>query len=216
MLEAERELVDGKYEGTRLGYALQLKFFLAHGRFPDGREEFDSEIVEFVARQVDATASQLDEYAWSGRSAKRHRSEIRAHLGFRECSASDVERLAGWLAVSVCEAEREPSRVRDELAGRMLAESIEPPSRKQVDRLVRSALHRSENSLCSRITTRIGPDAEDRLDALLGGTDDGDGVFSLIRSAPGNVSLSTLLTEISKLRAVRGGSWRGPRDRVDT
>jgi hypothetical protein len=42
---------------ARLSFALLLKFFAAHGRFPRGRSELPSQAVEFVARQLQISAS---------------------------------------------------------------------------------------------------------------------------------------------------------------
>lgn len=61
LLEAERELAESKYAGTRLGFALLLKFFVAHGRFPAGPDDFTSEVVAFVARQVAVAPERLAE-----------------------------------------------------------------------------------------------------------------------------------------------------------
>lgn len=52
VLEDERALVDGKCGATRLGFALLLKFYTRHGRFPAGGAELPGAVVEFVARQV--------------------------------------------------------------------------------------------------------------------------------------------------------------------
>jgi hypothetical protein len=57
-----------------------------------------------------------DELA-AARTIEYHRSQIRAHLGFRECSVADADKLTEWLAAHVCEAERRPELVRDELPG---------------------------------------------------------------------------------------------------
>ncbi|MFF7987438.1 DUF4158 domain-containing protein [Streptomyces sp. NPDC007901] len=51
------------------------------------------EAVEFVARQVQVPASELDAYEWSGRTVEYHRAQIRGHLGFRECSVADADKL---------------------------------------------------------------------------------------------------------------------------
>jgi hypothetical protein len=52
LLDDERELVAGKRGATRLGFALILKFYTRHGRFPAGRSELPDEAVAFVAKQV--------------------------------------------------------------------------------------------------------------------------------------------------------------------
>jgi hypothetical protein len=81
-----------------------------------------------VARQVDVDPDELAFYEWTGRTIEYHRAQIRTHLGFRECSVGDAEKLTEWLAVNVCEAERRPELVRDELLARCRAERIEPPT----------------------------------------------------------------------------------------
>jgi hypothetical protein len=62
---------------------------------------FPAEVVVHVARQVKCVPTDLDRYDRGGRSAQRHRGEIREHLGFRECSVAIAEKLADWLAVNV-------------------------------------------------------------------------------------------------------------------
>jgi Domain of unknown function (DUF4158) len=208
LLDDEQKLIAGKRGPTRLGFALLLKFYTRAGRFPRGRGELPNQAVEFVARQVGVAPSDLGFYEWTGRTIEYHRAQIRAHLGFRECSVADADKLAGWLAANVCEAERRPELVRDELLVRCRAERIEPPAAGRIDRTVRSALHHAEQALTARIAARLPADAAARLRALVeaGVPDDDageDSVLALIKSVPGNVSLDSMLTEIRKLRAVR-------------
>jgi len=122
-------------------------------------------------------------------------------LGFRECSVADAERLTEWLAISFCESKRDEARVAQEFAARCLAEKIEPPTAGRSDRIVRSALSRSELELTARVVERLGPAVAAQLEGLV--SDDGVERLALIRSVPGIVSLNTLLSEIPKLRAVR-------------
>src|SRR5674536_295328 len=44
--------VAGKRGATRLGFAILLKFYSCHGRFPRGRAEVPDEVIAYVARQV--------------------------------------------------------------------------------------------------------------------------------------------------------------------
>ncbi|HEY3005202.1 MAG TPA: DUF4158 domain-containing protein, partial [Kribbellaceae bacterium] len=118
LLDDECDLVAGKRGSTRLGFVLLLKFYSRYGRFPRGRGELPDEVVEFVARQVKVDPADLGFYEWSGRTVEYHRAQIGRHLGFRECSVEDADKLTAWLAVTVCEAERHPDVVRDELLAR--------------------------------------------------------------------------------------------------
>jgi hypothetical protein len=115
VLDDERELIAGKRGPTRLGFALLLKFYTWAGRFPRDRGELADEAVAFVARQIGVDAAELGFYDWSGRTIEYYRAQIHAHLGFRECSVTDADKLTGWLAGNVCVAERRPDLVRDEL-----------------------------------------------------------------------------------------------------
>jgi hypothetical protein len=47
LLDDERDMVAGKRGPTRLGFALILKFYTWHGRFPAGRSELPDEAVAF-------------------------------------------------------------------------------------------------------------------------------------------------------------------------
>ena len=107
--------VAGKRGVNRLGFSLLLKFYARHGRFPRGRGELPDEAVAYVARQVGVPASDLGFYEWDGRTVEYHRAQVRKFLGFRECTVADAEKLAAWLAGEVCQGERRPERVREEL-----------------------------------------------------------------------------------------------------
>src|ERR1700694_639355 len=134
VLAEERGLVAGKRGATKLGFALLLKFFTQHGRFPRGRSELPDQVVRFVARQVEVPASDLGFYDWSGRTIEFHRAQIRRHLGFRECGVVDADKLTEWLARGIAQRERHPDRVREELLACCRGERIEPAAPKRVGR----------------------------------------------------------------------------------
>jgi len=171
ILDEERDLIAGKRDATRLGFAILLKFYTQHGRFPRGRSELPDDVVEHVAKQVRVPASEP---------------------GFYE------------------------------------KEWIEPPAPGRISRIVASALHNAEVAWSVRIASRLSPETTQRIYALVGIDDasravnegagdrqeptgetpaEDDGIDSdllaLIRSAPGNVSLESMMTEIRKLAAVR-------------
>ena len=215
MLDDERALVDAKHGATKLGFALLLKFYTRHGRFPADAAELPGGAIEFVARQLQVANADLASYEWAGRSIERHRAQIREQLGFRECSVADAEQLTAWLGEHVAERERRHERVREELVARCRSEQIEPPAAGRIDRIVRSALRASEEALATRVTGRLSDASSQRIAALLVADDDeatgagevdADGeraVLGRLKEAPGSVSLETMLTEIDKLLTVR-------------
>ena len=217
----ELDLLHTKSGSTRLGFAALLKFLLWRGRFPRAAHELPGDAVAHLARQVRAPAGDLASFDFAGRSAQRFRGEIRGYTGFRECSVADAEALAGWLAEHVASGERRPERVRDELILRCRAELIEPPTPERVSEIARSALYQAEQALLALIADRLDPVVVARLEALIPVSDANDdeeeeSVLGLIKAAPGNVSLETMLVEISKLEAIRAiGLPAGLFDGVD-
>lgn len=154
LIAGELDLVAGKRGPTRLAFAVLLKFYARHGRFPRGRGELPDQAVQFVAGQVKIPPSDLGLYEWAGRTNRYHQAQIRDHFGFRECSVEDADKLAAWLASEVCEAERQPEVVRQELLARCRTERVEPPTPGRVDRIVRSAVRQAEVALALRIAAR--------------------------------------------------------------
>ncbi len=204
VLDDERNLVLEKRGGAqRLGFALVLKFYTLHGRFPRGRAEFSDEVVEFVARQVKVSGAEFGLYEWAGRTIGRHRGQIRAYLGFRECSVADADKFAVWLTTDVAHAERNADRVREELLKRLREEFVEPPAPDRVTRMVRSALHNAEENWFLTVWGRVPDAVRCRVLALVGEDGDEESMLALVKSLPGNMSLESMLREIRKLRAIR-------------
>lgn len=90
LLPPEQELLHRRRGATRLGFALQLKFFQLEGRFAASPQEFQPQAVEYIARQMGEAPERWNEYPWDGRMAKYHRAEIREWLGFREATPQDT------------------------------------------------------------------------------------------------------------------------------
>jgi hypothetical protein len=221
----ELEQLSGRRGATKLGFALLLRFFAVHGRFPAGRSEIPDQAIAHVARLVDVPAADLGFYEWDSRTIKAHRADIRRYFGFRECSVGDADKAAEWLAANVCEKERQAGQVREELLAHLKGEQIEPPARDRVRRIIGTALRQAEQALTARIASRVPAEAAARMLALIArAADPGDeedagpgeagtlfgaaevtgvDVFAAIRDEPGNVSVKTIGQEAFKLGAIR-------------
>ncbi|MGI8506233.1 MAG: hypothetical protein ACR2MK_05405 [Solirubrobacteraceae bacterium] len=69
--------------------------------------------------------------------------------------------------------------------------------------IARSALHQAGQAMLALVTERLRPVVLARLEALIAVSDDEENLLGLIKAAPGNVSLETMLIEIFKLEAIR-------------
>jgi hypothetical protein len=129
--------------------------------------------VEFVARQVQVSASELESYDWTGRTAEYHRAQVRGHLGFRECSVADSEKLTAYLAEHVAHKERRPEQVRWSCWRVAARRAFEPPTPGRCDRIVAAALRAAEEMLTARISGRLRVESVERIVALVAGAEAG-------------------------------------------
>jgi Domain of unknown function (DUF4158) len=155
LLDSDWRLVANKTGATRLGFVALLKFFETEGRFPQYAAEVPEQAVGYLAEQVKVEAGAFAKYEWSGRTIEYHRAQIRAALGFRECSEADQEELAVWLAWDVCPSEQRREQLRDAVPAQCRALRMEPPAFGQISRLVGSALAMFEQRFCTTIVQRL-------------------------------------------------------------
>ena len=207
--------------GGRLGFAMMLKYLLWRGRFPRGRHEIPDDAIAHVARQIGVSAGDMGFYDVASRQARNHRAEIRGHTGFRVCTVADADKLALWLAGGVARDGRSADHVRAELLCHCKAERIEPPTTDRVKRIVESGIRQADGVLVEMVVSRLSGQHIARIEALVGidvvngqapdadadADEDEDepdpDVLASIKTDPGNVSLASMLTEITKLEAVR-------------
>jgi hypothetical protein len=164
---ADHALVALKGCANRLGFAVLLLFFREQGRFPADGSEIDRQMLGEVARQVHVPAPEDHALSLSGRTAERHRAEIRALFGFREATVADAEALEAWLRDQAAVVGAVPDHLVARLEGRCRELAIEPPSADRVERIVRAAIHAHEERLYGRIRGRLTRETRSRLEALL-------------------------------------------------
>jgi TnpA family transposase len=216
MLPQEHKLLGNKSGPTRLGFAVLLKYFQYAGRFPQHPREVPSEVVTYLAQQLDLEPEIWHQYDWHGRAIKYHRAQIRQELGVREATVADGEALGIWLGTHVLSSTHRLDHVREALYQRCRDLRIEPPTPERVERLIRSALHQFDMQLGERVLHHLSPSTRQKLDALLvtdastaeesppsGPPDSGQAVLQELRADPGRASLENLLREMTKLERVR-------------
>ncbi|MDQ0986937.1 DUF4158 domain-containing protein [Streptomyces sp. V2I9] len=167
LLEEDQDRLRNKSGANRLGFALLLKFFEGEARFPEDAGEIPVPAVSYVAQQVKVSTEEWAAYDWSGRAIKRHRTEIRAAFGFRECTKEDQAQLAEWLAVELCGVELNRDRLAEAVVARCRNDRLEPPTPGRITRLVGSAVSTFEERLCAATVGRLSAATRSRLDDLI-------------------------------------------------
>ena len=206
-------LVMTKHHGNRLGFAVLLAFFRNQGRFPRTASEIDQLFVTEIAQQLALAAPSGFAPGLAGRTAERHRAEIRALAGFREASVADAALLEDWLRNQVAAVGAVPDQLIALLETRCRVLSIEPPAADRVDRIVRAAIRAHDERFCAGVFDRLVPATRERLETLLRPVEDppsarsGGMVPALLlwlRGDPGRPSLASVQDALAKLELIRG------------
>ena len=117
-------------EQAKLGLMCQLAFWREHARFPEVEADLAPAVVEHLARQIGVSAELLEGYVFAGRSGRRHRRMVVAHLAVREFGGEEEAVFRAWLLADCLPAEPAPFgtggssrqlvRARADLASRRL------------------------------------------------------------------------------------------------
>jgi TnpA family transposase len=207
LLPLEQDLLHRRRGATRLGFALQLKFFQLEGRFAASPSEIPPQAVDFVARQMGEMPEQWEDYPWDGRMAKYHRAEIRQWLEFREATPQDIRDLERWLVEEVLDQEHRLERLRETSLERFRKLRIEPPTPNRLNRHIKSALRAHETRFCEDVFDRLDRKALARLEGLLKpqpteeeGTEWTD--WQALKADPGKAGLEGVREAASSLKQV--------------
>lgn len=189
-------------DSGKLGMAAQLACWRQSGRFPDEEADIASAVVGHLAAQAGVTADVLEGYEWTGRTGRRHRRTILAHLAvaaFDEAAEADFRR---WLANDLLPREPSPAVLDGEVGSWFARLRVTRPGAYRLDRILRSASAAHDDAALQLVADRLDAAARGRLEALL--VDGGEGPsFARLAADPGRASLESLLAEIGKLEVLR-------------
>jgi Domain of unknown function (DUF4158) len=224
LLPHEMKMVRTKSARWGLGFALQWKFFEIEHRFPDETAELPATVVKHVASQLGAHPRHFTDYILDSRTARDHRSEIRALCGgWRVVTVEDCEALIEWLLADAL----------DKIALADVAEvalhwfrdrRIEAPTPNRLDRLCRSALAQHEERFFAKTCEGLDEATRQAIDTLLAASSneaaakqDGHDIaidFNGLKADPGRIGLESIMTEIAKLKRI--DRLRLPNDLFDS
>jgi hypothetical protein len=197
----------------RLGFAIMLKWFQFHGRFPSAIKEIPSDIVQFISNQIDAFRSDINQFHWDGRTAERHREEIFSFLGVQRRTPEHKQALLAYLNDDLLPMDYSIEQLLERVGDWFREQKIEPLGATRLDRLLRSEMHSFEKTILKRIVTHLTPNTQRLMDELLASEEaepdtqpavaEQDVGFAQLRLDPGRASLDTVFQELAKLKQIR-------------
>jgi len=163
----ERAFIGVNAPHNQLGKAILLKFFQYEARFPDDPSEIPQEAIAYLAQQLHLQTDDFEDYQWTGRTIKDHRRAIRERYGFHSATVEDQEQIQDWLLNEVLPDEYRFTYLEEIVYRRLREQHLEPPSRKQVRRLVTSTIHQYQEAFFQRTYEKLPDPVRIKLRHLL-------------------------------------------------
>lgn len=167
LLPQELELTKKKVGGNQIGFALLLKHFQLFAYFPEDKSSISQVVISYIASQVNIPESSYSDYDWQGRSAKVYRVEIRRLFNFKVASVQDSEEMVTWLIDEILADEQKNEAITEFVYQRFRELQLEPPTKLQVERLIKSAIAKDEADCCQHTLNKLTPENIEQLQKLL-------------------------------------------------
>jgi len=155
----------------RLGFAAQLIVYRRSGRFARRANDFSPEAVAYLAEQTGTREADLAVYDWLGRSSRRHRSEILAHLRFRRPTRQDLRDAAAWAKGTLCPLGLPAGEMTERLLAWFVGEGMVSPPDDALAALIATAGRAFEDHLLATIATSLSAEQKQQLDLSLADDD---------------------------------------------
>lgn len=198
----EVKLLKTKPPRTHLGFALQLKLFQSRGWFPEHISDAPEAAIAYLAEQLETPLADLAGYEWAGRTGRRHRAEILAFLGFNRMTVADRRALQEWTGRTLCPLGIPAGDMVDRAFLWCRDHRIHGPSRREIERLVRSERQKFLEAFFASVAAALAPEAAEKMEESLSAPDDGVG-FNALKADPGRIALESVLKVADRLAFVR-------------
>lgn len=209
LTEDEMRWLGGRTASSQLGQAILLKCLQHEGRFPEKAQDVPLGIVQYIAQQLSIEADEYIRYDWTGRTGKADRAAIRRRLGFRPIREEDYPNLITWLCHHpIVHEDHNMQRLSQLICEHLHQQRIEPPTTKQLHRLIRSALRQFEDDFFQQVTTRLSGKVKLALDALLYADDSEQDTYhrsnmTELKMDAGKLGVKSILREVERLERLQ-------------
>jgi len=165
-IEDKKQLKQLRQKHNQLGFALQLSSLRYLGFCPDDLALTPSEIVEYLARQLQIQPNELNRYARRAQTRTEHLQKIQSYLNFRTPNSQDFKQLSTWLLERAMEHDK-PSLLFQLAAEKLYHDKIVRPGVTTLERMVSSARHQATLKTYHLLKPLLTPPYQIFLDKLL-------------------------------------------------
>src|SRR5271166_1898491 len=124
-----------------------MKSYCQTGRFAKGKSDFPSGVLEQLAVATETEVADLDTYFWSGRTARRHRAEVREFLGVRRLTQRDLAEASAFAVADLCPHGLPRGVMAERVISWFFERKVACPEDSELDRLIAVARRRFEEQM---------------------------------------------------------------------
>lgn len=183
----EHLFIAEKPEKSRLDYAQRIRYFTAFGKFPRKSDPLAARIINYLADQIENPVGPAQELTL--RQVQRRNSEVRKFINLLPLTKDKIEVLQEWVGTQSHFLTEPTESIDQQIRQWCLSRRFEPPSNRDIERLIESVKSRYDLAEYVRIIEKV---SEESVRSLLASMDARHGYPSLldIRADPGRVSKS--------------------------
>lgn len=198
--------INNKSKQHRLVYAVKMKFLDMHGYIPTDYYDIPDEVVNFIYSQITSNVSSVKKYNWNGRTSQQHNNEIRKFYGYKKCNKSYWKNVKKYLQNNSFSQGETFIQSKENTYLYLKNNQIEPPSKKALERKVKSTVATYESNFFEQCAKGISITGKKNLKKLLKCDNSGKTALNFLRKVPGRISKDTIKEELSKLEYVEKSS----------
>ena len=153
----DNDFIANKQERNQYDFAVALKYFDNHGKFPRVGERVANEITDYISRQLDLKTEQC--VMAEKRVAHRRNNEIIAYLNLTPFDDICSNLINEWLGSKPLSHVISKSEFARAIRLKCVGEGYQPPPQKDVSRLINTAQLKYDNAEFERIRDLLTPSA---------------------------------------------------------
>ena len=162
----KREIDKQRGKHNQIGFAMQLCALRYMGFSPDNLNTAPSEVVEYVAEQLEMDAQMLKDYGIRIATRTTHLQQVQSYLGFHKATEQDIQALSKWLMSRALEHDK-PTLLLQIACEKLFKDKVIRPGITQLERMVANAQASATKEIYCQLKPLLTQETIKFLDDLL-------------------------------------------------
>lgn len=201
----EDKFISNKNKAAKIVVIAKMKYLKLENRFPDSANDVPTSALYHIASQLGLTINDSDKYPWNSRTSRKHNTQIRNFLGYKEFSGTEKKSFEFWLVDTKVSQGLNKLKIIEDSLLYFRENKILTPRKQRLERDISSVLKSFEDAFFSKINKSLSKTTKKKIDQLLTITcpNNQQSLLSYLKNDTGQVSVGTLLASLDKLEIIK-------------